>query len=180
MPDLDLDDATHRARFDRLMANHPGGSELDPDKFYAAQVVWDETMAQNAAGWVAAHAPQRQLVVLAGSAHCRREAIPARVERRVTTRVANVRLSASSPEDSDGFNYTLLSLPITEARDEVRLINTGPSLMAALLRLDWTPDKVRTINLAFAKVSGRTSEGSNEALAGPSKAAPRPSATTSA
>ena len=42
----------------------------------------------------------------------------------------------------------LLSLPMTEARDEVRLINTGPSLMAALLRLDWTPSKVRTINLA--------------------------------
>ena len=42
----------------------------------------------------------------------------------------------------------LLSLPMTEARDEVRLINTGPSLMAALLRLDWTPGKVRTINLA--------------------------------
>ena len=42
----------------------------------------------------------------------------------------------------------LLSLPMTESRDEVRLINTGPSLMAALLRLDWTPSKVRTINLA--------------------------------
>ena len=42
----------------------------------------------------------------------------------------------------------LLSLPMTEARDEVRLINTGPSLMAALLRLDWTPSKIRTINLA--------------------------------
>ena len=42
----------------------------------------------------------------------------------------------------------LLSLPTTESRDEVRLINTGPSLMAALLRLDWTPSKVRTINLA--------------------------------
>jgi amino acid adenylation domain-containing protein len=42
----------------------------------------------------------------------------------------------------------LLSLPMAEARDDVRLINTGPSLMAALLRLDWTPSKVRTINLA--------------------------------
>ena len=42
----------------------------------------------------------------------------------------------------------LLSLPMAEARDQVRLINTGPSLMDALLRLDWTPSKVRTINLA--------------------------------
>jgi uncharacterized iron-regulated protein len=108
LPALDLEDSAHRAEFDRLMAHHPGGTAMDLDKFYAAQVVWDETMAQNAAGWVAAHAPQRQLVVLAGSAHCRREAIPARVERRVATRVANVRLSAKNPEDSEGFNYTLV------------------------------------------------------------------------
>jgi uncharacterized iron-regulated protein len=108
LPDLDLDDVAHRAQFDRLMAHHPGGPDMDPEKFYAAQVVWDETMADNAAGWVAARAPQRQLVVLAGSAHCRREAIPARVERRVSTRVANVRLSAKTPEDSEGFGYTLL------------------------------------------------------------------------
>ena len=109
LPDLDLDDTAHRAEFDRLMAHHPGaGAGLDPEKFYAAQVVWDETMADNAARWVAARAPSRQLVVLAGSAHCSREAIPARVERRVTMRVANVRLSGKTPEDSVGFGYTLL------------------------------------------------------------------------
>ncbi len=125
LPELDLDDAAHRAEFDRLMAHHPSGPGMDPEKFYAAQVVWDETMADNAAGWVAARAPQRQLVVLAGSAHCRREAIPARVERRVATRVTNVRLSAKSPEDSEGFSYTLLFDPKTsdapgdsESRDD--------------------------------------------------------------
>jgi amino acid adenylation domain-containing protein len=42
----------------------------------------------------------------------------------------------------------LLTLPAIAARDEVRLINTGPSLMAALIALGWTPDGVRTINLA--------------------------------
>jgi len=108
LPDLDMDDAAHRAEFDRLMANHPGGGELDLDKFYAAQVVWDETMASNAASWVAARAPSRQLVVLAGSAHCSQQAIPARVVRRVTTRVANVRLSAKTAEDSAGYGYTIV------------------------------------------------------------------------
>ena len=111
LPDLDLDNSAHRAQFDRLMANHPAQAGMDPEKFYAAQVVWDETMAENAAGWVAARAPQRQLVVLAGSAHCRREAIPARVERRVTTRVVSVKLSPQSPEESDGFSYTLIFDP---------------------------------------------------------------------
>jgi uncharacterized iron-regulated protein len=108
LPDLDMDNAEHRAAFDRLMAHHPKSPEMDLDNFYAAQVVWDETMAQNAADWVAAHAPQRQLVVLAGSAHCQREAIPARIERRISTHVSNVRLSTESSDDSAGYAYTLI------------------------------------------------------------------------
>jgi uncharacterized iron-regulated protein len=108
LPELNLDDAQHRAQFDKLMAGHPHGDGVDMDNFYAAQVVWDETMAQNASRWVAERAPSRQLVLLAGSAHCRREAIPARIERREALRVANVRLSTRSPADSDGYGYTLV------------------------------------------------------------------------
>jgi uncharacterized iron-regulated protein len=108
LPELDLDDTAHRAAFDRLMAGHPQGQGLDLDNFYAAQVVWDETMADNAARWVAERAPSRQLVVLAGSAHCQHEAIPARIERREPLRVTSVRLSANAAGDSDGFDYTLI------------------------------------------------------------------------
>jgi uncharacterized iron-regulated protein len=108
LPDLDLDDAAHRAAFDRLMAGHPHGEGMDLDNFYAAQVVWDETMADNAARWVAERAPSRQLVVLAGSAHCQQEAIPARIERRESLRVTSVRLSTKAAADSNGFGYTLI------------------------------------------------------------------------
>ncbi len=108
LPELDLADSEHRAAFDRLMAHHPGTAGTNLDNFYAAQVVWDETMAENAANWVSVRAPQRQMIVLAGSAHCAKRAIPARVERRVSARVANVRLSANAPEDSAGYDYTLI------------------------------------------------------------------------
>jgi len=108
LPDLNLDSTEHRAQFDKLMSGHPHGDGIDLDNFYAAQVVWDETMADNASRWVAARAPSRQLVLLAGSAHCFREAIPARIERREALRVANVRLSAKNPSDSEGFAYTLV------------------------------------------------------------------------
>ena len=108
LPDLNLDDARHRAQFDKLMADHPHGGGGDFDNFYAAQVVWDETMAANASRWVAERAPSRQLVVLAGSAHCEHQAIPARIERRESLRVASVRLNARNPGDNDGFGYTLL------------------------------------------------------------------------
>ncbi|MEO8900810.1 MAG: ChaN family lipoprotein [Polyangiaceae bacterium] len=107
LPELDLDNSAHRAAFDQLMADHRAGQGMNLDNFYAAQVVWDETMADNAANWVAERAPSRQLVVLAGSAHCRQEAIPDRIARRQPLRVTNVRLSAKTAEDSDGFAYTV-------------------------------------------------------------------------
>lgn len=105
---LDLDDATHRARFDRLMSGHPHPPGMNFDNLYAAQVVWDETMAENATNWVRARAPSRQLVIFAGSAHCAREAIPARVERREALRVVSVRLSATDADDGTAFDYSLL------------------------------------------------------------------------
>ena len=107
LPELDLEDSAHRAAFERMMADHPQSEGMSLDNFYAAQVVWDETMANNAANWVADRAPSRQLVVLAGSAHCRQEAIPDRILRRQPLRVTNVRLSASSATDSEGFAYTV-------------------------------------------------------------------------
>ena len=72
-----MDDERHRARFDDLMKDHPdtGGSL---DNLYAAQVLWDETMANTAANWLRERYPARQLVILAGSAHCDRSAIPSR------------------------------------------------------------------------------------------------------
>jgi uncharacterized iron-regulated protein len=106
--ELDLDDREHRAQFDRLMADHPHPEGMDLDNFYAAQVVWDETMADNAAKWVSKRAPMRQLLVMAGSAHCRYAAIPSRIERRQPLRVASVRLSAATNADSEGYNYTLV------------------------------------------------------------------------
>jgi len=106
--ELDLDDHEHRTRFERLMADHPHAEGMNLDNFYAAQVVWDETMADNAAKWVIKRAPLRQMVLLAGSAHCHHAAIPSRIERRGAVSVASVRLSAEDSADSEGFNYTLV------------------------------------------------------------------------
>ncbi|MEP7049226.1 MAG: ChaN family lipoprotein [Pseudomonadota bacterium] len=107
LPELDLDNSAHRAAFDRMMADHPRSDGMSMDNFYAAQVVWDETMANNAADWLADRAPSRQLLVLAGSAHCRKDAVPARIARREPFRITNVRLSGANASDSEGFAYTV-------------------------------------------------------------------------
>ncbi|HET6611169.1 MAG TPA: ChaN family lipoprotein [Kofleriaceae bacterium] len=110
LPELDLKDAAHRAWFAALMADmggagcHAAGDgphgDCDPDspearaqadRFYTAQVVWDETMAESAARWLAAH-PGGQMVILAGNGHCVTGAIPRRLERRQKGQVISVRI----------------------------------------------------------------------------------------
>jgi uncharacterized iron-regulated protein len=117
--ELDVDDATHRARFEELMKDHPDtGASLD--NMYAAQVLWDETMASTAAKWLADRYPARQLVVLAGSAHCHESAIPSRVERRLQgAKVVSVKpivrsapigedISADTQQRLEGYDYGFL------------------------------------------------------------------------
>jgi uncharacterized iron-regulated protein len=80
LPELDLEDPAHRAHFEEAMEGHElGGGDLE--NFYAAQVIWDETMAETAARWLAA-ASERRIIILAGSGHCHQPAIPRRLVRR--------------------------------------------------------------------------------------------------
>ena len=84
LPELDLDNAEHKAYFDAAMAEHPmpsGGPKLAD--MYAAQVVWDETMAEGTAAWLTHAGTNAQFIVFAGSGHCHKSAIPARVTRRL-------------------------------------------------------------------------------------------------
>ena len=69
-----------------MMGGHPGGDSQEQaqmlERYYAAQVIWDEAMAELSADWLSQRAPVRKLVVFAGKAHCAYSAIPARAERR--------------------------------------------------------------------------------------------------
>lgn len=117
VPELKLDDPNHRAWFDTLM-NDMGGAgahsqkkDGDPadgekkddphknphagampsaERIYTVQVLWDETMADVSAKWLAAN-PSGQLVILAGNGHCHDSAIVGRLKRRGITDVVSVR-----------------------------------------------------------------------------------------
>jgi uncharacterized iron-regulated protein len=84
LPELDLANAEHRAYFDAAMSGHPmpeGAPRMDD--MYAVQVVWDETMADTAARWLATAGPASRLLIFAGSGHCHQNAIPGRLGRRI-------------------------------------------------------------------------------------------------
>jgi uncharacterized iron-regulated protein len=118
LPELDLDEPAHRAYFAQAMSGHPmpaNGPKLDD--MYAVQVVWDETMADTAARWLAAAGHDARLLVFAGSGHCHRSAIPARLGRRIDAPVLSLSAVLESKLDE---------LPAEAEYDWLLVLEDGP------------------------------------------------------
>ena len=84
LAEIDLSDAEYRALIQDVFDAHGGhGNSSGFENFFAAQVLWDETMAAGVARQLAAE-PDRQIIVLAGEAHVGYSyGIPNRVQRRM-------------------------------------------------------------------------------------------------
>lgn len=93
LPDLDLSNEAHRKAVMEAFGEHHGGhgengphGGLSFDNFYAAQVIWDETMAYEVARILREPEAPKRLVVLAGAGHVRDgHGIPERAARRGAT-----------------------------------------------------------------------------------------------
>lgn len=84
LPDMDMSDDVHRQSIADVFNHHhpPTGSEGMFEKFYAAQVLWDESMAEYAVG--ALQNGASRVVVLAGVGHVGGyRGIPNRMKRRL-------------------------------------------------------------------------------------------------
>jgi uncharacterized iron-regulated protein len=77
---LDRSVPGYRERLQAVFQRHPEIRQMSFENFVEAQLVWDETMASEAARYLDAH-PGRYLVVLAGDGHVTRSGIPARLTR---------------------------------------------------------------------------------------------------
>lgn len=103
LPELHLDDEGHRAFFRAATQGHGEGMPADGEpgfeNFYAAQVVWDETMADGTARWLAGAGDKAQVVILAGTGHCQATGIPLRLARRGISPVVSV---APVVDDGEG------------------------------------------------------------------------------
>ena len=76
------------------------GSSVDESRFFLAQVLWDETMADSVAKFLQTHLGD-QVVVLAGQAHIvYGYGIPSRVARRFKNRIVQQSVLLSFPEDA--------------------------------------------------------------------------------
>ncbi len=146
LPDLELGDIQHRAWFDRVMsdmgdeahggdphghgapepsvpapppADHPAVPAMPKaDDIYAAQVVWDESMADRAARWL--DDGGQRLVILAGNGHCHDSAIVRRLQRRGVASVLSVRPII---DDGDGN----VAAAVAEAINDYVFVMTPPA-----------------------------------------------------
>lgn len=109
LPDLDLKDTEHRQLFDALMSAHPGTDATSLDRFYAAQVIWDESMAEESARFLDERRPLGKLLIAAGLAHCHRSGVVSRLERRTTMQVTNVWVAEGQPIVGDKGPEALLA-----------------------------------------------------------------------
>lgn len=90
LSEIKLDNLEYRQAIAEVYSQHVQdgqGNSKDLDNFFAAQVLWDETMAEAIASYYQ-NQPQSQIVVLVGKAHVMKNyALPDRVERRIQNQV---------------------------------------------------------------------------------------------
>lgn len=90
---------------------HAGMPEMpSADQIYTVQVIWDESMADGAAKWLAAN-PQGHIVILAGNGHCHDSAIVNRIKRRGIADAISVRAVI---DDDEGSVAEVLAKPIND------------------------------------------------------------------
>jgi uncharacterized iron-regulated protein len=102
LPALRLDDEQHRKFFWAIMGfDEAGGGHghgaMNPERFYTAQVIWDETMAESVSSWLSDPQP-RQMMVVAGNGHCHKNAVPNRVARRHARPILSVMVRSHGDE----------------------------------------------------------------------------------
>lgn len=92
IPELDLDNEAHRKYVRRAFEQHDMEmSDERFERFYTAQVLWDETMANTAVEFVHANPQVDAMLIVAGGAHAHRGfGIPPRIERRTDADVVTL------------------------------------------------------------------------------------------
>ncbi|MGD1855601.1 MAG: ChaN family lipoprotein [Leptolyngbyaceae cyanobacterium] len=112
--DIDTSDENYQAMVAQVFGHHGGHGNSGPsfENFFAAQVLWDETMAESVADYVTA-SPETRVIVLAGEGHVVFDfGIPNRVARRLGDDLIaySVLLNpdATAPELADFFWFSEL------------------------------------------------------------------------
>ncbi len=87
---IDRSDQAYEQRLREIYEQHPQMKKEDFGRFVDVQLLWDESMASQAAAWLQAH-PGKKMILLAGTGHLLfGSGIPNRVTRRIPVESAIV------------------------------------------------------------------------------------------
>jgi len=107
---IDLSDTGHREYVRKVYEQHAAhGPEFEFEHFYAAQVVWEDVMAES----ISRHIDNRTMVVFAGNGHITRKfGIPERARSRTGKPYRTViPTAANHPIDPDAADYIWITPP---------------------------------------------------------------------
>ena len=149
IPDeIDRSDSVYQGRLEEIFNLHPQRNRQSFDHFLEVQLLWDEGMAERAAGFLESH-PEYRMVILAGSGHIAYgSGIPRRLARRMPVSTASVLAGWEGGLGAEIGDYLVLSqereLPAAgrigafldedEGRLEVTSCNSGSACEKAGLK----------------------------------------------
>jgi uncharacterized iron-regulated protein len=106
--EIDRSDRAYEQRIRDVFTHHPNDSGQPFERFLEVQLLWDEGMAERAAGFLADN-PDDQLVILAGNGHIAwGSAIPQRLTRRIPVETATIINDWNGPVGPGLADYLLL------------------------------------------------------------------------
>jgi uncharacterized iron-regulated protein len=107
---LDSGNQRYRDKLKKVYSRHGGKSRSNKfERFYQAQIAWDETMADQAAKFLTKH-PDYHMVILAGSGHMiERHGIPSRLQQRIKTKPAVILHNIEGVPSATQADYLLFS-----------------------------------------------------------------------
>ncbi len=113
IPDeIDESDQAYRERLEEIFLQHPHASQQAFERFYQVQLLWDESMAENAADWLRQN-PEGHMVILAGAGHViYGSGIPQRLQRRLPVKMATIiNTDVNSGLDPELGDFVIVSTP---------------------------------------------------------------------
>lgn len=116
LPIMDLTDRQHRAYLEEVYKRHEAGLAKDFEKFYQAQVLWDEGMAEHLSGFLSsAEGQEKTVIVLTGTGHIIHHfGIPKRLYRRSPLSYKTIVLKEWRKGIGEDLDLTQQSFPLAD------------------------------------------------------------------
>ncbi len=113
LPEMDLNSQEHRRYIASIYKDHRGGLAKDFERFYQAQCLWDEAMAETLSSFLQSEEGRgKTILVIAGSGHVAFGlGIPKRLYRRVPVRYRTILLKEWRRNIENDLNLEGSSLP---------------------------------------------------------------------